>query len=103
MDPRLGREIELFPCLYAKRIVPGVDVAHGPYDAEFRRTVRIRKHPLARRFLPGLVAPNLSVAEEEPLIAGESLQNRRLFAFERQMIGSLGHCKAGEIGNVLTE
>ena len=103
MHPRLGSEIKLVPGLDVHGLIPGIDIAHRPVDAEFRRAVRIGKQALARGLLVGLVAPDLAVAQEQPLIAGKPVENRRLLAVEREVIGGLGDGQARKVGDVLAQ
>src|SRR5262245_3596402 len=103
MDAGGRREVELVAGRDLEGVVPAIDVAHDAVDPEFRRAMRVRENALPERLLPGLETPNLSVAEEEALVAGESVENRRLGAVERQMIGGLRDGESREVGDVLAE
>src|SRR6266436_9933812 len=87
MHALLRSKIKSVAGLNAHRRIPSVDIAHRAVDAEFGRTVRIGKNALARGFLARLVAPNLGVAEEQPLIAAETIEHRGVFSLQRQMVG----------------
>jgi hypothetical protein len=50
-----------------------------------------------------LLPPDLCVAEEEALVAGKTVDHRRLLPAKRQAVGVVGNEQPGEVGDVLTE
>src|SRR5580765_4419894 len=100
---RPRREVILLSRLHAHRVVPRIQIAHRSDNAEFRGAVRIGQYPLSRGLFPRFVAPALCIAQEQPLIAGKTVQHRWLLALERQMIGGLSNDESGEVCDVLAQ
>ena len=63
----------------------------------------IGNHLRAHRRVAGLFAPRLREGEEEPLVAGESVDHRRGLAAERLVISEIGHGESGDVGDVLAQ
>src|SRR5207237_10935148 len=87
-------------------VTPGierVDVRERTRRAVPARTVLVRGHDHAQVLVAVLVAPFLRRADEEPLLAGEPIDDRRRLAVERRLVGLEGDRKAAEIPDVLAE
>src|SRR4030095_5509170 len=97
------REVELVARSNAHRVVPRIDIANRAVDAEFGRAVRIGQHPLPERLFPRLEAPNLSVAEEQPLIAGQAVKEGWLRPVGREVIGGVGGREGWGGGDIFAE
>src|SRR5947209_9625011 len=69
-------EIKLVARFHAPGVIPSIDIAHGPVDAEARGRMRIGRYLPLECIGAGLVAPNLCPAEEYALLACEAVENR---------------------------
>ena len=78
MDPLLGRQIQLVARLDVERLVPGVDVTNDAVDPVLARAVRVGEDLLALGILALLLLPRLGVGDEEALVAGQAVDDRRL-------------------------
>src|SRR5215204_4163427 len=73
-------------------------------DAEATQRVRVGGDPLARVLRSDVLRPDLRPAEEEPLLgreAGDGLRAR--LAFERLLVGRVGHGQAAEVSDRLAD
>ena len=67
------------------------------------RRVRIGHQLLQQRRLAILLAPHLAEAEEEALIAGETIDSLRLLAAKAALPAIIGDGDAGQIGDILAQ
>ena len=66
--------------LHIERLIPFVEVAYHAVDAELGRGMRVGGEALDQRVFAVLSLPNLRPAQEEALVASESVDNWCLFA-----------------------
>src|SRR5262245_32130432 len=100
-DAIVRLEIKLVAWLYAPGLIPGVDVAHRPVNAEAGGRMRIGRDLSLECIEAGLVAPDLRPAQEDPLLAGETVEHRSWLAVERGVISVQREQKTAQVGNVL--
>src|SRR5215213_5938404 len=77
-DPLLGRQVHLVAGLDVERLVPGVDVADDAVYPIFGRAVRIAEKAFTKGAFADLGLPCLAVGDEEALVAGQAVDDRRL-------------------------
>ncbi len=63
----------------------------------------VGQDPLPEVGVAELAAPGLRVADEEPLVAGQSADDGRRLAMQRQLPGVIGGGQAGDVGDVLAQ
>src|SRR3954467_4779472 len=100
-DPRAGRAIQPVSGLDGERLVESVQIGSGGIGAQRRRQVGTRLQRRAHVLIAFLRPRDLRPAHEEPLLAGESLDDRRRPALERQLVGAECDRQAAEIAQAL--
>src|SRR5882672_1319389 len=86
-----------------ERSIPPVHVSHHAVDPVLGRTVRVREQALARGFVLHLGAPALPERQEEALISGVAVQNRRGLAAQGDVVRLVRDAHARQVGDVLSE
>src|SRR6476661_8305004 len=74
-DAIIRLEEELVARFDIPGVIPSVDVAHGPVDAELRRRMGVGRHLPLERIGAALRAPDLRPTEKHALIAREAIEN----------------------------
>jgi hypothetical protein len=82
--------------------VEGVEVAHR-VAASLLRRVRVDGEEHLGGLLAGLAHPDLRPADEEPLVTGVAVEDRRLLVTEREPVCRVPDPDAGEVTDVLTD
>src|SRR5690348_7212276 len=65
--------------------------------------MRVGQERLSGGLVAGFVPPDLGISEEEPLITGKAVQNRRWFAVQRKLVGSICNIQARKICDVFAQ
>src|SRR5438046_8555863 len=87
--------------LHLERVIPGVDISHHTVDPILPRRMRVAHDLAADGIIAQLTAPCLRPPDKNTLLAGQSVDYRRRFAFERRAIGIERYNHSTEIGDVL--
>src|SRR5690554_1342983 len=82
-------------------LVPGIDIAQRREGADVPRRMRAVDQLLAQRFVAPQRAPDLRPAHEEALLAGETVDHRRILAVEGATVGLERDGQAAEVADVL--
>src|SRR5687767_14259771 len=92
----------VFAVANVERLVPGIEVANDERP-EMAGRVGIDGEQLLQQLVAILGAPDLAVAQEEALIAGEAVDHRRRLAAQRHLVGVVGDGEAGQVRDILAE
>src|SRR5690348_11251729 len=92
--PLIGRQEQALALLDVEGRVPGVEVPHGE-GAEVAGGVAVGGDALPERLVAHLGGPGLGVGDEEALVTGEAVDDRRFLAVQRGVIGVVGGGQAG--------
>ena len=104
MDALIGRQVHLVAGLDVERLVPSVDVADDAVDPILRRAVLVGQQLGTQGAFALLGLPAVAVGDEEALVAGEAVDDRRLAMLgDIFAIGRVGDFEAAEIAEVLAE
>ena len=87
---------------HGERVVPRIQVAHR-LGAVLLGRVAVRGDLTPQLRIADLLAPALREADEETLIAGQSILHGVGFAVERETIGVVRRQQAGHVGDILAE
>src|SRR5450830_410319 len=95
--------IHLVARFYVKRFVETRLIDHGAIGAILARRVRVGLdlHDLLR--FTHFAAPYLAKAHVEALVARQTVDYRRRFAAQRDLVGFVGNGDTGVVGNVFTQ
>src|SRR3954447_4786009 len=96
------REVELVAGPDVERRVPGIEVPDGQ-GTILRGRVAVGQDSVPQSGFPCLPAPRLGVADEELLVAGETIDLRGRLAPEGLVERIVGRGEAGQVGDVLTQ
>src|SRR6185369_6086291 len=78
VHPLLRRQVQLVAGLDVERLVPGVEIADDAVDAILGRAVLVGQQLGAERAFALLGLPAVAVGDEEALVAGQAVDDRRL-------------------------
>src|SRR5690606_5623709 len=86
-----------------KGLIEGVDVANDLIAPELVGRVRVDREEADDLLVAGLHLPRLGPGEEEPLRAGQPIDDGSLRAAERQLVGLPRDAEPAEVADVLTD
>src|SRR5262249_13136531 len=101
VSPLLRRQIEFIARLHFEGGVPGIDVALGVLASNHVGGMFVGEDAIGDTLAADESAPDLRPGHEEALVAGEAVDDRRLLAVERELVGRIGHLQTAMIANVL--
>jgi hypothetical protein len=102
VDALLRRQVHLVTQLHVECLVPGVDVSNDAVDPIFGWAVLVRQQLRSKRAFALLRLPAVAIGNEEALVAGETVDNRRLTMLgDIFAIGRVGDFETTEIAEVL--
>src|SRR6516164_7368088 len=102
LHAEVRREIHRVGRRNLEGVIPLTDVAHRTVDAKTLGRMLVALQLPDRLLVARFRAPALRVGQEEPLIAGEAVDNQRFLAAQRRVIGIQRHQQSREIGEVLS-
>src|ERR1700722_2136159 len=103
MDPGFWFEPQLVGSSDIKGAVELVEVPHDLVAAELAGGVRVGGEQPECSLVPGLYLPDNSPRHEEALGARQTVDDRRLLAAQRHLIGLPGDAQAAEVPDVLPD
>src|SRR5579884_694785 len=104
VDPLVRREIQLVARLDVERLVPGVDIPNDAVHPILARAVLVGDDLLALGVLALLLLPGLGPGDEEALIAGQSVDHRRLPVLgDVFLVRRIGRLDARQVADVLAQ
>jgi site-specific DNA recombinase len=101
-DALVFGQIKLLARFYIEGRIPSIEITHGGWPPVAGR-MGIRRELLPKLGVAVLLPPDLRVAEEESLIAGEAADHGRGLPAKRCLIGVVGDGEARDVGDVLAQ
>src|SRR5882724_1966978 len=95
--------VQLVARFQCKRRVKLRLIGNDPIHAILARAVRIGEQALAHFVVAVFTRPDLRIADEETLLAAESIDYRSGLAVQRKSVGAERHRDARQIGKILAE
>src|SRR6188474_3632819 len=96
------RKVQLLPGHDAESVIPPIKVAHT-VGAIFFWSMPVRGDPSTEFGFTVFASPALAIADEEPLIAGETIGCAIRLSLQRQVIGIVSAHQAGDVGDIFAQ